>query len=109
VFKSDNPGQASGSIVTNTEDGQDITTYQNHYSAALSKCFYLMIVTGVNYKKQPSHTTTRRTVFDLNENKEYGIFFKRSDQSAPTQCTVQQKVCHSEREWQELLNPYMEQ
>lgn len=36
VFKSDNPGQSSGGVVTNTEDGQNITTYQNHYSTTIN-------------------------------------------------------------------------
>jgi hypothetical protein len=109
VFKSDNPGQSAGGVVTNTEDGQDITTYQNHYSATLNKCFYLLIVTGINYKKHPQYTTTLMTLFDINENKEYGTFFKRSDMGGPAQCNVQQKSCSSESEWQELLRPYMEQ
>jgi hypothetical protein len=63
VFKSDNPGQSGFSIVTNTEDGQNITTYQNHFSATLNKCFYLLIVTGINYKKKPEYTTTLMTIY----------------------------------------------
>jgi hypothetical protein len=109
MFKSDNPGQSGGSITTNTDNGQDITTYQNHYSATLNKCFYLLIVTGVNYKEHPQYTTTLMTLLDLNENKEYGTFFKRSDMAGPAHCNVQQNSCRSEREWQELLKPYMEQ
>jgi hypothetical protein len=68
VFKSDNPGASSESIVTNTENGQDITTYQNHYSATLNKCFYLLKTTGINYKHL-QYTTTLMTLIDLNENK----------------------------------------
>jgi hypothetical protein len=49
------------------------------------------------------------TLFDVNENKEYGTFFKRSEDNAPFQCKVLQNVCHSESEWQELLKPYMEE
>lgn len=109
IFRSDNPSQAGGGVVTNTKDSQNITTYQNHYSATLNKCLYLLIVTGINYKTQPRYTTTLMTLFDINENKEYGTFFKRSDDGGPAQCNVQQKACHSESEWQELLTPYMEQ
>jgi hypothetical protein len=36
VFKGDNPGQSGGGFVNNTEDGQDITTYRNHYSTTLT-------------------------------------------------------------------------
>jgi hypothetical protein len=109
VFKNDNPGQSGGGVVTNTDEGQNITSYQNHYSATLNKCFYLTTTTGVNYKKQPQYTTTLMTLFDLNENKEYGTFFKRSDMGVPVQCNVQQKICHSQSEWEEFLKPYMDQ
>jgi len=109
VFKSDNPGQSGGSMITNTEGGQDVTSYQNHYSATMNKCFYLLITTGVNYKEHPQYTTTLMTLLDLNENKEYGTFFERSDRSAPLHCNVQEKICHSEREWRELLRHYMDE
>jgi hypothetical protein len=109
VFKSDNPGQSSGSLVTNTEDGSTITTYQNHYSAALNKCFYLIITTGIHSKENPQYTTTFVTIINLNENKEYGSFFKRSLDSAPVMCNLRQQVCHSQGEWEELLKPYMEE
>ena len=109
MFKSDNPGQSGGSIITNTEGGQDITSYQNHYSATMNKCFYLLITPGLNFKKQPQYTTKLMTLLDINENKEYGTFFERSDFSAPAHCNVQEKICHSENEWRELLRPFMEE
>jgi hypothetical protein len=109
VFKSDNPGQVAGGVITNTEEGQNITSYQNHYSANLNKCFYLLIVNGVNYKKKPQYTTTLITLFDLNENKEYGTFFRRSDSSGPAHCNVRQNICHSQSEWEEFLKPYIEE
>jgi hypothetical protein len=109
MFKSDNPGQSGGSVITNTEGGQDITTYQNHYSATLNKCFYLLTSTSINYKKKPENTTILMTILDLNENKEYGSFFKRSQDSVPSHCTVRNEVCRSESEWRELLKLYMEE
>jgi hypothetical protein len=109
MFKNDNPGESGGSIVTNTENGQSITTYQNHYSATLNKCFYLMITTGFNYRNNQQYNTTLMVFVDVNENKEYGSFFKRSDRPTYAQCNMQEKFCSSEREWQEFLRPYMEQ
>jgi hypothetical protein len=109
VFKSDNPGQPGGAAITNTDEGQNITSYQNHYSSTLNKCFYLLITNSMNYKKQPQYMTTLITLLDLNENKEYGTFFRRSDSREPTHCNVQQKICHSQSEWEELLKPYMEE
>jgi hypothetical protein len=51
VFKNDHGGQGAAVIYTDTEHGQDIATYQNHYSGLLNKCFILEITTGVNYKE----------------------------------------------------------
>jgi hypothetical protein len=54
------------------------------------------------------------TLFDLNDHKDYGEYFKTSlgvtpsAVSTPFICTVQDKICHSESEWWELLKPYME-
>jgi hypothetical protein len=109
MFKSDNPGQAGGSVITNTEDGQNITNYQNHYSATFNKCFYLLITTSVNFKQKPAYTMTLTTLFDINDNREYGSFFKRSDNNIPVQCNIQQKVCHSEGEWRDMLTPYVDE
>jgi hypothetical protein len=55
-----------------------MSSYQNHYSATLNKCFYLLITTYLHYKKQAQYTSTLMRLFDINENKEYGAFFKRS-------------------------------
>jgi hypothetical protein len=102
VFKS----VYGGGDVTNTEAGQSIATYQNHYSTTFNKCFFLETVTSLNYKKQNS-TSTMMTLFDVNENKDCGTFFKID--GTPVTCYVQGKSCHSESEWEELLKPYMEQ
>jgi hypothetical protein len=108
MFKSDYPrGRESGTATVNTEDGTDIITYENHYSAALNKCFYLQITTTTK-KKPPISATTIMNLFDINENKQYGTFFGISDRP-PALCELQQKVCHSESEWRELLRPYMEE
>jgi hypothetical protein len=98
-----------GGGVTSTENGQDIMTYQNHYSAIFNKCFFLEIRTSVNYKTQDRGTSTMITLFDVNENKDYGTFFMRSVDGVPITCNVEQKICHSRSEWDELLRPYMEQ
>ena len=68
AFKSD----YAGGGVTNTDEGQNMTSYQNHYSTRLNKCFILIIVTSVNYKKQPQYISTLITLFDLNE-KAYAV------------------------------------
>jgi hypothetical protein len=97
-----------GNGISNTETGQNITAFQNHYSATLNKCFFLEIVTSVNYKETPKSISTTMTLLDLNDHKEYGEYFKRTQDAIPFICAVQDKVCHSETEWRELLKPYME-
>jgi hypothetical protein len=47
VFKSD---YGSGGI-TNTQDGQQNTTYENHYSVTINKCFLLEILAHINDKR----------------------------------------------------------
>jgi hypothetical protein len=50
-----------GGGVTNTETGEDFTTYQNHYSSTFNKCFVLEIVTTVNTKTKNHYTSTIET------------------------------------------------
>jgi hypothetical protein len=108
MFKSDYPtGREAGTATVNTEDATDIITYENHYSVALNKCFYLQIRT-TNKKKSPISTTTIMNLLYINENKQYGTFLGIPDRP-PVQCEVQRKVCHSQSEWRELLRLYMEE
>ena len=97
--------------------------YQNHYSVTLNKCFFLVIVITINKNKSSVSTVMR--LFDLNEHKQYAMFYMESDRplnegygtfegsaySAPFPCkwNEQHKACHSESEWQEWLKPYMEE
>jgi hypothetical protein len=106
VFKRDYAFKGGG--VTDTKDGEDMTVYENHYNAMLNKCFVLEKVTSIKYKTNKG-TATKKTLFDVNEHKVYGIFFIRSEFNFPLECRIQQKICHSEGEWEELLKPYMEQ
>jgi hypothetical protein len=101
-------GLADG--ITNTATGQEMTTFQNHYSATLNKCFCLQIVTTVNTTNK--NISTSMTLFDVNENKDYGNFFKMTkehERPVTIICDVKGQLCHSEIEWQELLKPFMEE
>jgi len=119
VFKSDYQGGG----VANTEDGQSITTYENHYSAIFNKCFFLETVTSIRTRNDKD-ISTMMTLFDLNEHKDYGTFwmgsrlfengygtFVGTEYSAPFPCkwNEQHKACHSESQWREWLKPYMEE
>ena len=83
--------------------------YVNHYSAHLNKCFFILI--HVFYPKDKKGlSSTTRTLFELNDNKEYGKHFQPiyDDDNVSSTCQVQDKVCRSEDEWRQLLKPFME-
>jgi hypothetical protein len=92
------------------KDTSYTANYINHYNRKLNKCFVLLI--GVTIRKNDKEnlgTGTDKTLWDINENKQYGIFFKFSNMSEPTTCEVLGKFCYSETEWDSLVNPYMEE
>lgn len=104
VFKS---GYGSTGI-TNTKEGQAIAGYRNHYNKKLNKCFFLLTYRDIPYKKKQAGSVLI-SLYDINENREYGSFFKRDTDSHPTECTVSGKACHSEQEWVALVSPYMDE
>jgi hypothetical protein len=89
------------SLASNTKDEFH---YENHYSSRLNKCFFLEIV--VSHEQETSSTIMR--LFDLNVNKEYGVFVSGPTESTPVTCVVRGKHCRSENEWRQLLKPFME-
>ena len=89
---------------SNTKGDQIRFNYENHYSARLNKCFFLEIV--VSHEQETNATIMR--LFDLNVNKEYGIFVSGPTESTPVTCVVRGKHCRSENEWRQLLTPFME-
>jgi len=81
--------------------------YENHYSARLNKCFFLEI--SLSYDKGKLTRSKNMRLFDLNENKEYGIYLDGiCDGCGPMTCFVQDQACRSETEWRQLLKPFME-
>jgi hypothetical protein len=93
--------------VSNTEDGQTLFNYENHYNARLKKCFFLEIAMSYEREEEKPGSKIMR-LFDLNENKEYGTFVSGPTEGAPVTCVVRGKGCQSESEWRQLLKPFME-
>ena len=92
----------------NTNEGQMLFNYRNHYSATFNKCFFLEITTIIATRANPKYTAQMFRLYDINDNKEYGSFYKStSDANAPTDCNVLGKACVSEAEWDALIAPYM--
>jgi len=85
-------------------------SFQNHYNSKLNACIYLIRSNGfasVKGKKARGHEM--QALYDLNENKEFGTYFKFSDSSALMQCQVGGKTCLSKEEWEALIKPYLEE
>ena len=93
--------------VSNTQDGQTLFNYENHYSARLKKCFFLEI--AMSYEREEGKPASKiMRLFDINENREYGTFVSGPTESTPVTCAVRGKNCQSESEWRQLLKPFME-
>jgi hypothetical protein len=96
TFKSEWSGN-----ITNTDKGQIIANYQNHYSEQLNKCFYLETSTAFEKYNGKTESLKSMRLFDINENKEYATY-------GIGQCMVEDTVCRSEPEFLQLIKKYME-
>jgi hypothetical protein len=101
--------QGYGNGINNTKDGQSIDGYTNHYNKKMNKCFFLLTTSYFPYKDKKTSNSIFITLFDINEQKEYGSFFKRLNDNFGFVCKVSDKVCHSQDEWEALVKPYMEE
>jgi hypothetical protein len=92
-----------------TRDTTTSFNYENHYSARLNKCFFLVIADTYELIEGKPTASKDMRLFDLNENKEYGIYMSSPcDGCVPWPCLVQDQVCRSEKEWRTLIKPFME-
>ena len=83
---------------------EDMVNYRAHYNAGLNKCFYAetyMFTTPVG-------NNTWVYLSDLQVNRIYGGFHK-STNIGLSYCSVEDKECHSEAEWNQLVKAYMEE
>jgi hypothetical protein len=82
---------------------EDRVDYRAHYNARLKKCFYAETYIS------PTPVGINMWVYlsDLQDNRIYGGFH-RSTNIGLFYCNLQNQQCHSETEWNELVNPYME-
>ena len=103
--------------IVNTETGQMMAGYANHYNSRLNKCFYLLRVTHFTSKKSGGGESTSNIsmmLVDINDAKEIGTYWGAPTSTAqpvegrPTSCNVVDKLCSSSQEWEALARPYME-
>jgi hypothetical protein len=91
-------------------DEDVISNYTYHYNKKLNKCFILInsieFIRNIGDKYE---NITMKTLFEFNENKEYGslVLFRKNIKTES--CFVLDKPCNSEQEWDLLVVPYMEE
>ena len=90
-------------------DEDDISTYTNHYNKKLNKCFILINSIQFIRNIDKFEIITMKTLFELNENKEYGSLIQFGKNIKTDNCMVLDKSCKSEQEWDLLVAPYMEE
>jgi hypothetical protein len=86
-----------------TPDDEDRVDYRAHYNARRSKCFYM----ETYISPTPVGTNRWGCLSDLQRNRIYGGFH-RSSNIGLFYCNLEDKECHSEAEWNELVTLYMQ-
>ena len=97
-----------GNGISETDTGQTIGNYQNHYNFRLNTCFYLEISDSYERGKSPFRLMR---LFDLNESRKIGAYEGTKTlflEEETGLCSVQGKECASEQEWRALIKPFME-
>ena len=97
-FFTDNYGE--GIINDNEQSGK--MSHQNHYNKKLDKCF--IILTQNTIVKRDGEMFRKKSLWDMNENKQYGSFIQIGDKYY---CEVSGNRCESEEEWDEIIKHYM--
>ena len=99
-----------GNGIINGENGERlISKYTNHYNKKLNKCYILITSTEfVRNKENKIENIGLKTLFELNENKEYGSLIKFENDNKLINCRILEKYCNLEREWDLVVKPYME-
>ena len=78
---------------------EERVTYKNHYNKRLNKCFILL--NNLDYRLKNLRV--------INENEIYGSFLTRLQDGKIVACDVLENKCNSEKEWDSLVKPYMEE
>ena len=90
--------------------GGGIWKYENHYNIKQNKCIMLAIF--YESKIGDFKHGTMKKVIDVNENKGFGIFVyscEEKNKCVVDMCEIMGNKCNSEKEWDLLVKPYMEE
>ena len=99
-----------GTGINSTKQGTTVTNFRNHYNAKLNACMYLLLSDGFSKdaKGKAGPSLKSQTLFDLNENHEIATLWMRQDRETPMQCEVKGQTCTSQKEFESLIKPLME-
>ena len=90
-----------------THEGKTFNYYHYHHNMKLNKCF--MIIGDVFLPDHGNRIVSKKNLFVINENKEYGAFAKVIQETNPISCYLGDKSCKTEKEWNLLVKPLMEE
>lgn len=87
-----------GNGTIKTDSANEFWSYKNHYNKKMNKCFILC----------EELVPKKKELFDIHENNYYGYLIE-NDKHQVVFCSVLDKKCKSEKEWDLLVKPYMEE
>ncbi len=102
-----------GEGIKNTRDLLMTADFTDHYNEKLNKCFFVLTVNSASRKPASTRgVTTSMDLFEINEHKEYGMFFA-PEGAPPMECWVldangKQQSCRSQDAWKLMIRSYME-
>ena len=88
-----------GGVFKKTDNGILLRYYDNYYNKKMNKCFMLI--------EEENRDSKRKELLDINESKTYGLFLHKAG-SKISVCSVVDKICKSEEEWDLLVKPFMD-
>ena len=98
-----------GGGIINGKKGEQLTSsYINHYNKKFHTCFILINSTEFINVQGKIESIKMKIFFDLNENRKYGSLIQFEKDDKPCSCRILEKYCNSEKEWDSLVKPYME-
>jgi len=77
-------------------------SFSHHYNAKRATCFYLLTI---------HHSTGTHSImfFDIATGELYGEYLGPESGESPATCRIESLYCASRREWEVLIQPYMEE
>ncbi|HLX81812.1 MAG TPA: hypothetical protein VKS43_14630 [Burkholderiales bacterium] len=99
-----------------TPQGRMSADFIDHYNAKLNTCFYLLTVRHSTDNGDQGGASTDAVsikLFDIGDGEQYGEYSGPAvagspPTSLPKTCSIEAMYCASRREWDVLLQPYME-